>query len=304
MPYFRTDVVVEDDIVSDIYRINDYSKIPFAKINAAPPQEITPEIYKFEQELRDVMVSLKFHEQITDPIIDSIPYMTDQVLLENALTSDKNALRTELIYSLNPVINLYEKFGIENIRLFEISRVYKVDGKRTDINSYKEIRTLLAYCNNLELPHHKNVKMVKKTLATLMGAVGISDYVLDDYKIFVKDDVVGRLFHSYFSISTEVLLKHKGLPLRVASELTSNTKENFSLVMPLKDNFGPIFEAIAKHNKNIVSVEVIEEYVSKEVGDDKKTILVAVEYSTNETQKIRNSLLEELKTKFGVELRS
>ena len=69
VPYFRTDVEVEDDIVSDVLRISNYANIPHTPIQSLPPKEITPGIYVFEERLRDIMVGIGFHEHITDPLV-------------------------------------------------------------------------------------------------------------------------------------------------------------------------------------------------------------------------------------------
>ena len=47
VPYFRTDVEVEDDLIADVLRINDYEKIPLQMLSNTPPKDITPDIYKF-----------------------------------------------------------------------------------------------------------------------------------------------------------------------------------------------------------------------------------------------------------------
>ena len=67
IPYFRTDVEVEDDIVADILRINDYANIPVTHLQAAPPKEITPEIYKFEEKLK------KMFDKIQEPFEKHCP---------------------------------------------------------------------------------------------------------------------------------------------------------------------------------------------------------------------------------------
>jgi phenylalanyl-tRNA synthetase beta chain len=79
VPYFRTDVEVEDDIVSDILRINNYKNIPSDVLNMAPPAEITPKIYVFEERLRDILVNLGLYEHITNPLVISDESKKDQV---------------------------------------------------------------------------------------------------------------------------------------------------------------------------------------------------------------------------------
>jgi len=147
IPYFRTDVEVKDDIVADILRISNYANIPTELIQAAPPKEITPEIYKFEERLRDICVNLGLHEHITDPLIDKNREDIEKdktIVLENALSEEKSALRTSLGQTLKSVVDTYKKHRVGEIKIFEIGKVYDqtIEGK------YEEKRFLeVVYIN-------------------------------------------------------------------------------------------------------------------------------------------------------------
>ena len=307
VPYFRTDVVVEDDVVADILRINNYDKIPIKLIDRAPPQDVTPTIYMFEEKLRDLMVSLEFHEHITNPMTVKDDSETGQVVLENALTAEKSALRTDMKTTLEPVVSNYQKHGHTNIRVFEIGKTYHVDGNKKKFDSYEELRNLQVIYKNVENSAYENSRATKKILATLMRGLGLSDYKLEgignEVSIVVSENVVGKLAVFGFMLFTEILLKQAKTSHRVASELSNYTVEKLSLVLDLKKPFGPVYQELKGFHDDIVEVEVEEEYIGKELGENKKAVLVKITYKTSQTEKIRTGLLKVLRSKHKVEHR-
>jgi phenylalanyl-tRNA synthetase beta subunit len=64
IPYFRTDVEVEDDLISDILRIHNYTSIPQIALSTPVPRDITPPIYRFEDRLRDLMKRKDFRHTL------------------------------------------------------------------------------------------------------------------------------------------------------------------------------------------------------------------------------------------------
>ncbi len=301
IPYFRTDVAVEDDIVSDVLRINNYNKIPVTMIPAAPPKDITPGIYLFEDKLRDILTSLSFHEHITNPLVPENENEKGQVVLENALTAEKGALRTNLSKRLKEVASLYEKRRLKDISIFEVGRIYTFSGKKDDYNSYQETRTVEVLKLDHNLSVYENAKESKKILASLMDNLGIRNYHLqrnnDLVEIIIFEEKVGEVTTLGFNLQTELLYKHAGKMERVLSEFQAQTTENLSLLLDLRASFGPIFEEIKHFSPDISDVEVLEEYTGKEIGQNKKTVLVRITYNTSETAKIREDLIKRLKNK-------
>lgn len=307
IPYFRTDVVVEDDIVADILRINNYDNIPLKLIDKSPPKEITPAIYTFEEKLRDIMISIGLHEHITDPLIPADDVNPKQVVLENALTADKNALRTEIRTTLMPVVNMYQKYGHMNIKVFEIGKSYVLEGNKNKYSSYKEVRQLqVLQKDTKESPYH-NAKQTKQLLAALMQNLGIDDYQMEKtnsgVSIKISGELIGGMDIFGFSLLTEVLLKHTRQPQRVRSELTNYTTHDLSLMMDLDQPFGPVYQDIRSFDENIVKVEVAEEYTGENLGSNKKAVLVTITFKTSQTEDIRTKLIKHLKSKHKVEYR-
>jgi len=303
VPFFRTDVVVEDDLVADVLRINDYSKIPVKTMHLAPPKEITPKIYDFEEKLKDVLVGLGMHEHITDPMVAMNKNNLEQIKLLNALTADKSALRSSIFETLLPVLNTYKKHKQNEI--FEIGKEYTHQSTKPD--KYIETRVLGAIYEKEGLSAYQTVLRTKQMLAATLQNIGVDNYLLEKSgeiaNVLINGEKVGELVHNRFKIYTESLLPFEKVPQRVVSEISNYIIENLSLVLDKNLAFGPIFDYIKNFNPHIVDEEVIEEYVGEGLGKNKKTILLKITFSTSETQQIRQELLAELKRTYTIEHR-
>lgn len=216
IPYFRTDVEVEDDLVADILRIHNYTTIPVQPLSMPVPHDITPAIYRFEERLRDLMVSLGAHEHITSSLVTGSDQM-GQVKLANALSSEQNALRFDLVSGLTAVQKTYKKHKQGNVTLFEIGKVFS-----SQKNGYDEHRHLTALGDD-----------ITHALATLLHALGIGNYAITkELGITVEGDVVGSLSFTSFTLLTDLLLPHVHNYTGIVSEFTHTTSLDLSLMVP------------------------------------------------------------------------
>lgn len=277
VPYFRTDVEVEDDIVSDVLRIYGYEKIPTQLMNQAPPKEITSEIYKFEDKLRDILVNLGLHEHITDPLVTSKENGHHQVKLENSQSSEKNALRTNIYETLAPVADTYKKHGIKKIGLFEIGKVYTLDGRGDRTEDYSETRVVEVIYASDGSPYEKSIK-IKELYYGLLQNLGISDRE------------IGKLKYDSFSIETEKLMKAPKTNLRVKEEYQNKITEDVSLQIKLGESFGTIYDKIKKLDPRIVNVWIVEEYVNSQ---NMRSVLVRLEFLEKDITKEESAKIKE-----------
>jgi phenylalanyl-tRNA synthetase beta chain len=297
VPYFRTDVQVEDDIVADILRINDYKNIPARPINAAPPKETTPNIYKLEEELRNAAVSLGLHEHITDPLVSADKSLKNQVLLENSFSTEKNALRTSLYKTLAPVVQPYYKQGIKKVKIFEIGAVYEVEKNSNKYENYREIRVMTAICKKDAAPYEIS-KTTRKVLSGLLFTMDINNVKYEKHEdktlIRQKNNNLGYLTYDSFTLYTENLLKAERTNVRVVGEHQNIITEDISITLDLNKPFGPVYEKIKNFDPEIYRIRVADEYFDKEKG--KKSILVRLEFLEKQT-----SMEKVYKIKEGIE---
>jgi phenylalanyl-tRNA synthetase beta chain len=285
VPYFRTDIDVEDDLVADVLRISNYENIPLEGLNLAPPEEITPVIYDFEEKCRDILTNLGLNEYITDPITSHNEKLANQVELENSLSFDKNALRTTIYETLEPVLATYKKHKIDEVGVFEIGKVY---AKQND--DYEEKRVLEVIYTKDALPKEINDE-VKKILTGFFQVLGLDNinYKKDTTHAIIHQKTLelGCLKRDSFTLYTENLLKTEKKNLRVKSELVNEITEDITFDIGVGEDAGEIIDKIKGADRHIQKVEVLDDNYRK---GTKKIITIRVTFSAPDndltTQKV------------------
>lgn len=299
IPYFRTDVEIEDDIVSDVLRINDYAKIPSALMQTAPPKNITEPIYKFEEKLKDILVKSGAHEFITDPIVQSTKD-ENQIILENALSSEKNALRTNIYQTLSPVLESYEKNGLEEVTIFEIGKVYEVNGELEKYTSYSEKRVLEVIVSQNE-DSYSTSQNIKKIFWTFIHDLGIENVKIEKSKnskflIYADKLEIGEIRFDSFTINTEQLIKAKTQISRVNKEFKNYSKEDITFDLKINENFSPILEELRKLPE-IQEIKYVGEFF-KNAKEKSVTIQVLYKMENEQTFETVQTALLKIKNQF------
>jgi len=308
VPYFRTDVEVEDDLVADVLRISSYNNIPVEAISATPPQEITAEIYKYEDKIKDICVKLGLYEHITDPIVQTNPQLSNQIVLENSLNADKTALRTNLYETLEPIIDSYRKHEIYEVGLFEIGKVYFKQGSGSKLEDYVEERHLeVIYANQNKSLVEINTK-VKTLLSSLLLNLGIEVHYEKGAQTNLANiynnhgDLIGTMRINSFTLFTEKLLATKITQTRVVQEMVNDVIEDISIICNYDQKIGPIAHEIKMFNETIKEVYQTDIYLDKTLGHNKKAVTLRI-ITNQKDVKLKEALIEHLIKTFAVDVR-
>jgi phenylalanyl-tRNA synthetase beta subunit len=129
-PFERPDLVIAEDLIEEIGRIYGYEHVPSIKIEPIPLREVNKRFY-YAEAVRDALVAQGFSEIFTSSFRNE-----DEVKLKNALASDKGYLRSTKGIVANMAEALAKNapnadlFGTDQIRIFEIGKVFDVEGER------------------------------------------------------------------------------------------------------------------------------------------------------------------------------
>lgn len=315
VPYFRTDVEVEDDIVSDILRINGYTKIPTAQIQSAPPKDITPEIYTFEETLRDAVVQLGAHEFITDPLVSRNENLAgNQIVLENSQNSQRNALRTSVANTLKEIVPNYTKNQINSGVLFEIGKVYTRKGGKNDYQTYTETRVLGCLLFDKDKSPKKLQKKTSSLLGTLLTNMGIKDFSLKKQQesakatIYVGGRELGWCTYNSYTLYIQKLYAEPKRVNKILSDVQSPNSIETSFIIPKNYAAGTIIDAVKSAGPNVIKVEFLEEYTGEELGSDKRSILIKTsldpKIKQSDAMEIIKSVVLKLKQTADIDIRS
>jgi len=277
IPYWRTDLEVEDDLISDVLRIGNYNAITTTPLTTPVPTEITPPLYQFEEQLRDLLASLGAQEHITSPLVtaDNQPA---RIKLENALSSEQNALRLTGTETLIPILNTYHKHGINDAVIFEIAKSFQYDNKKP-----LEIREL-TLTSSLD---------VRPLLTALLSRLGINYHLTPHQKgatILTGKTTLGHLTLNSFTLDTEALLTHQQSYQGITTEFSPKTSLDLSLVLPTEVTFSQVEQIIRKTSPSLLSIKVIEHYTKK------NSLLIRLTWTKlKDADKTRVSLIQALK---------
>ncbi|HEX4798939.1 MAG TPA: phenylalanine--tRNA ligase subunit beta [Candidatus Paceibacterota bacterium] len=133
-PRERIDICISEDIIAEIGRIYGYEHIP-ARIPTAKPITEYNARQEYSERVRHFLIEKGFSEVITSSFCEK-----DEVILLNALASDKGALRSSLRGNVADVLtrNMYhiDLLGIPYTAVFEIGTVFTKDETNHDVVEY------------------------------------------------------------------------------------------------------------------------------------------------------------------------
>lgn len=251
VPYYRTDLEVEDDLVSDILRMLNYNSISQVPLLTSVPQEITSPQYRFEDHLRDLLVSMGAHEHITEPLLPSSE-KSQEIILANAQNSQQNALRTSILDTLTSIPSTYLKHHLDPPIIFEIGKVFKQKGRGDQYSDYHETSELAVISRS-----------PRNDLATLLSRLGITQYQLLPFSpgqvtIQLSKISVGSLTTKSFILNTAILLEHFIKYSGVISSYTHKTSFDISLSLPNNVTYSDLEPIIIKASPTLQTIQVIE----------------------------------------------
>ena len=128
VPTFRPDLVREIDLIEEIARIYDFSKIP-TKTQSVVDYDLLPNREdQFNSFLKNQLLELGLSEVLTNSMIAKrdLEVIGDQipVILRNPISDDMNVLRPSLLPGLLKTILYNLNRNMPDIRIFELGRVF------------------------------------------------------------------------------------------------------------------------------------------------------------------------------------
>ena len=134
VPYWRSDIGIEDDLVEEVARIVGYEEIPTTMLSTAIPQYQPRPLLELKERVKDMLVACEMQEVITYPVVSLNELGKVKVLetgvmplkLANPMSAQQKYLRTTLRGSLLSAVaaNRLHEQGPIPMAIFESGRVY------------------------------------------------------------------------------------------------------------------------------------------------------------------------------------
>ena len=189
VPYFRTDVTMEDDLIEEVLRIRGLAKIPSQLPERPAPTPLSFPEMDLENRVKDILVQLGFNEVVSQQIVDIKDIAKTKLLkedkvvkLENSWNEELNVMRSEYVSPQLKYLSSYLNHNLPGpIRIFEIGKTYtKEAGKGYD--KYKETRKIVFSSTD-------GFNDLKAVLLTVLSQLGIENPSFEkiDFPVFKKE---------------------------------------------------------------------------------------------------------------------
>jgi phenylalanyl-tRNA synthetase beta chain len=313
VPTYRTDVTCEEDLIEEVLRIYGYDKIPTHTLSLEIPKNITPAFIKQEEILRNSAVASGFDEIISQSFVKkehgkyNLPpeNLNERVIsILNPPSPDIKNLRQTLLPNLlencRKIINERGEF----VQLFEIGKVYSKSK-----NSYFESRKIGFIHWEVGGENFQKFKGAINTFFT-NSQIDLPDYVNEiknlplaySYNLILDNKRIGfggkinDIFYAEIALDG-ILGKEKGYLASLWPKFPPQI-EDLTLTFPPKTRIGDVSALITNHHPLITNVELRDTYQDSYTfriwyQDPAKTL------TDKEVEKIRNNILQVVKTKYG-----
>lgn len=141
-PSYRRDLEIEVDMIEEIARLYDYAKIPTTLPEGVSTQGMRTNEQKLQYKLRKTMVAQGLMEVITYSFINpqllddlNIPAgnrLREIIAIQNPLSEEQGVMRTTLLPGLLSTVQRNINKHNKNIKLFELGKVFYVEGFPTE----------------------------------------------------------------------------------------------------------------------------------------------------------------------------
>lgn len=153
-PSFRNDIKGAIDLSEEIARVIGYDRLPSSLPQIKPSTIDSSPQFQLKRKLRRILTGQGFYEVISYPLIsqgaikktkmENLP--TSKIM--NPLSLDQEYLRPSLLTSLLAVVGLNFNRGQKNLRLFELGKVYPIDGEKEVLGIVLSGQRLTSWQNN------------------------------------------------------------------------------------------------------------------------------------------------------------
>ncbi len=316
VPYWRSDIRREVDLIEEVSRITGYDKIPFTLLAEPLPHLDQDPLFELKKDIKLGLAAEGYSEILTFSLVsrETLEKLSSDRTLRgpeplrvmNPMTEDMAVLRTSLRSALLTAFAANRRFTEDSIRLFETGKVYLQQG--TGLPDERE--TLCAVIGGLRFARSwqgqaENVDFfdVKGTVEGLLYRSGLEAsfekgrdsglHINKQADIFIREQKIGLLgevhpvVRAAFDISEPVYLWE--IDLKTLASLASGGKTykpvaRFPSIvrdMALIVDFDVMHQSVKKlilDSPLVEQVEIFDVYSGEQVPAGKKSLAYRLSY--------------------------
>ena len=333
-PFFRNDIEIEADLIEEVVRLYGMGNIEPKPLVSSLKKGERSDMRLLRDELKDKMVGQKFSEIATYSFISPRQYdrlgidkdskLRDYISLINPLGEDFSVMRTTQIGNMLTTIEKNIKYGAEDMRFFELDRIFEKVPKSLpnehltltmglygaydfyDLKGYFEEAMAntgfkgFSYKANEDLyAFHQGRCADIYFDGEKIGVMGEISYKLRDEYNIKKGAYILEIRLSSIADKRVVDRKYRQIPKFPAIE------RDYSFVTDKSVNSKDIEDLMVEKSEGLIKeIELFDIYTGKGISDDKKSISYRVYYRSDDKtlreediKDIEENILKDLESK-------
>ncbi|MFA9423658.1 MAG: phenylalanine--tRNA ligase subunit beta [Sedimentibacter sp.] len=342
IPYFRTDIEQEADIIEEVGRLYGFENIVSQPLTGMTRVGRKTEKRMLEDQIKSISCGMGLYEITTYSFISPKSYdnicapadsqLRDYVKIINPLGEDFSSMRTTLIPNMMEVIGRNSYRGVDDAKLFEVGSVFIPKSLPVTEEPYEKLKLCIGMYGKYDFFDLKGI--VEGILSRFGMQVAIKPLKENPTfhpgrtaAMYVNDECIGIYGEASHQTTENYGLDHKVYIAEIDIEkILQNKNTNWKyealpkypsmvrdIAVTVKDEVlaGEMEEAIKAVNPHIIeSVKLFDVYKGEHIEEGYKSTAFSVTYRNKErtlkekeVENISKKILEVLESKFKATLR-
>ena len=349
VPWWRTDVSCAADLAEEIARIIGYDKIPTTILSSQLPRHEPVPMLSLKRQLRSILVSCGFQEVLIYSLtsLEMLGRLSPEfrmigptpMKVANPMSREQEYLRTSLRAGLLSVLARNERYQEDDIRLFEIGKVFLP--RERDLPQEKEMLCAVLSGSQRRLSWQGKEEPIdffvaKGIVETVLSRLGLiasfeasedeslcpgrsADVIIGNDKLGVVGELHPKVSEVFELSETAYLIE---IDLDKLSSFTAtlkkyqpiprypSTSRDIALLVDEQITYQQIC-AIIQNFSLVNSVALFDLYVGEQVPAGKKSLAFRIGYQSSaytltdsEVDKVQEQIIDKLQRDLGATLRS
>ena len=351
IPSWRNDIHKNIDLIEEIIRIHGYDKIKTNNpLSTSDEQKsITSSSinkkYTVIKKLKKSLISNNFDEIITFSFqsVQAHELLKGDLSLKisNSISEDHAFMRSSMLFNHLESLENNRKKGLNKLSVFEIGPIYNHSKSQENIlfALTSNIKNQNKYFEEENLDYYFLTKIVSKILETVNFDIRQFNITRSDSNIFhpgqsaelyMGKKIIARygkihplILENFPKLSNTygIELYFENLPIDSMFRRNKNSKQesnfqhsekDFSFIFNIDQNLYEVYRFVLGIDKKLIQkLEFFDEYLSSEIGSDKKSIAFKVTIQSLEKtldekdlEQIHQNIIDKVSNKFDAKIRS
>ncbi|MDW5299798.1 MAG: phenylalanine--tRNA ligase subunit beta [Sedimentibacter sp.] len=342
IPYFRTDIEQEADIIEEVGRLYGFENIISKPLTGMTRVGRKTEMRMLEDQIKSIACGMGLYEITTYSFISPKSYdnicvpedshLRDYVKILNPLGEDFSSMRTTLIPNMMEVIGRNSNRGVDGAKLYEVGSIFIPKGQPVTEEPFEKLKLCIGMYGKYDF---FDLKGIIEGILSRFGITVQLKPVKDNTtfhpgrtaEMFVNDECIGIYGEASHMVTDNYGLDQKVYIAEIDVEkILKNKNTNWKyealpkypsmvrdIAVKVKDEVlaGDMEQVIKDVNPHLIeSVKLFDVYKGEHIEEGYKSTAFSVTYRNKErtlkekeVENIHNKILQILESKFGATLR-